>query len=204
MGQQSRQAILNGFWRGPGLYSTHAKIPVDTYFEYFEEQCRLALSDWGRYDISTLKFCHLVDFAQKILDGASRDVIDIHVKSILGGPCQELSSEIIDLTVRLLLMIQIGGFRQALTPGQESLSWRDGPLSEALKTHFNCDIVLKESVELDKAFTARNLERIAGIHVVWTTNLMDHLRMRDDKRVAIFHHASFLHYQQDWYVMEYS
>ncbi|KAF2178669.1 hypothetical protein K469DRAFT_731671 [Zopfia rhizophila CBS 207.26] len=43
-------------------------------------------------------------------------------------------------------------------------------------------------------FTASNLERIAGIQIKLTDNLADHLRMidKEDKFVAIFHHASFL------------
>jgi len=52
-------------------------------------------------------------------------------------------------------------------------------------------------VKLDRPFTARNLERIAGLKIVWTDNLPDHLRlMRDDTEVAIYHHASFLEHQK--------
>lgn len=94
-------------------------------------------------------------------------------------------------------MIQTGGFRQALTPGQVSLVWADGPLLESLAAYFNHHIVLKDSVELDRTFTARNIERIGGIRIVWTSNLIDHLRMRDDRSVALFHHAAYLHYQKD-------
>ena len=201
MGRFCRLAILNSFWNPSSPFLESRKVPVDTYFEYFEEQCQVALHNWERYDISTLKFCHLVELAGMIREGKSRGELDAHLKSELDGHCQEISEEIIDLTVRLLLMIQIGGFRQALMLGQERISWGDGPLAETLKEHFNCDIVLKESVELDNTFTARNIERIGGIRIVWTANLVDHLRMRDDKSVAIFHHASFLHYQQDWYVL---
>lgn len=100
-------------------------------------------------------------------------------------------------------MIQTGTFRQVLMAGQESLSWVDGSLTEILKTRLGHDSVLKDPIELDKTFTARNIERIGGIRIVWTCNLLDHLRMSDDEgSVAIFHHASFLHYQRSRYVMK--
>lgn len=41
-------------------------------------------------------------------------------------------------------------------------------------------------------FTARNLERVAGIRVIWTSNLADHLHLEDDDTsVRIFYHVSF-------------
>ncbi|KAK4461478.1 hypothetical protein QBC42DRAFT_270086 [Cladorrhinum samala] len=53
-----------------------------------------------------------------------------------------------------------------------------------------------ETVKLEKIFKASNLCRIAGLRIVWTDNLADHLRLSDDDtRVHIFHHASFLQAQ---------
>jgi hypothetical protein len=58
---------------------------------------------------------------------------------------------------------------------------------------------MSESVKLEKIFNARNLEHIAGIKVRWTSNLADHLRMRDDDTaVELFHYASFLRFHQTW------
>jgi len=51
-------------------------------------------------------------------------------------------------------------------------------------------------VKLEKIFNARNLGRIAGIEIEWTKNLADHLRLIDeDRKVAIFHHATYLECQ---------
>ena len=45
----------------------------------------------------------------------------------------------------------------------------------------------------------RNVERIGGLRIIWTSNLADHLRLHDDDtRLSIFHHATFLHYQKSW------
>ena len=53
-------------------------------------------------------------------------------------------------------------------------------------------------VKLDRIFTTRNLERIAGLQIIWTSNILDHLRlMVDDTRIAIYHHASCLEYHKN-------
>lgn len=201
LSESCKLAIVKGFWLAPSASVDWSKIPFDTYFEYFEDQCRLSLHNWDRYDISNLNFSHVVMIANLIQQGKTRVDIEAQLKSDTDGACQELCSEIIDLTVRVLLMIQIGGFRNVLMPGQETLAWGDGPLSNSLNSHFSRDNVLKDSVDLDKTFTARNVERIAGIRIVWTSNLLDHLRMGDnDTSVALFHHASFLNFQKHWYV----
>ncbi|KAH8593924.1 hypothetical protein B0O99DRAFT_515010 [Bisporella sp. PMI_857] len=49
----------------------------------------------------------------------------------------------------------------------------------------------KHVIMLDKKFNAFNIERKAGIKIIWTNNLEDHLCLKDeDTRLAIFHHAS--------------
>ncbi|KAH8652115.1 hypothetical protein BX600DRAFT_516190 [Xylariales sp. PMI_506] len=50
---------------------------------------------------------------------------------------------------------------------------------------------------IGKLFTVQNLVRIAGINIIWTDNLADHLRLADNgSSLFIFHHASFLKFQQ--------
>jgi hypothetical protein len=199
MWQSCKMAIMTEFWTASSACADWSKIPLDIYFEYFEDQCRLALHNWDRYDISSLNFGHIVTIAKMIQGTKTREEMEAQLKSSTNGDCPKLSSEIVDLAVRLVMMIQTGGFRNVLMPSQETLTWVDGPLSNALSTHFSRDNVLKDSVGLDSTFTARKIERIAGIRIVWTSNLLDHLRMRDDDTsVAIFHHASFLNFQKDW------
>ena len=194
-------SIMKGFWTTLSSTVDWKKIPLDTYFEYFEHQCRLALHDWSGDDISTLNFSHVVDIAKMIREGSTRAEMEGRMEIALAGNCAQLSPEIVDLTVRLLLMIQIGGFRNVHMPSQETLAWLRGPLSDSLHGNFSRDNALKDSVDLDTTFMARNIERIAGIRIVWTSNLLDHLRMLDnDSSVALFHHASFLNFQKNWYV----
>ena len=102
----------------------------------------------------------------------------------------------IDLALRLWLMIPIGCFRQISVPGSE-LEWRQGSLYDGIAAQFAKSSLVKESVSLGKVFNARNLDRIGGLRIIWTNNLIDHLRMHDDDtRVSIFHHATFLIYQK--------
>ena len=107
----------------------------------------------------------------------------------------------IDLAVRLWLMIPIGGFSHAVVPGQTVLPWTVGSISDVLTKNFDENPLLDTPVKLGKVFNAMNIERIAGIRIIWTDNLADHLRMRDDDTgVCIFHYASFLRYHQSWEV----
>jgi hypothetical protein len=52
-------------------------------------------------------------------------------------------------------------------------------------------------VKFESIFKARNFKNVAGINIIWTSNLVDHLRILEDETdgstsVAIFHHTSFL------------
>ena len=52
---------------------------------------------------------------------------------------------------------------------------------------------VKIECDIARAENQANLEKIAGIQVRWTSNLADHLALRDDdKKVMLFHQASFL------------
>jgi hypothetical protein len=61
-----------------------------------------------------------------------------------------------------------------------TIKWEDGPLAEALSTELSPNYSLHDSVKLPKKFNALNLEKMAGIQICWTSNLADHLSMKDD------------------------
>ncbi|KAI0020053.1 hypothetical protein F4780DRAFT_770993 [Xylariomycetidae sp. FL0641] len=97
-------------------------------------------------------------------------------------------------------MLDEGDFQHAYT-GRPMLLWKEGTiddfiratptLSSAAFTQYAAD------EKLGTFFNARNIERIAGIKVKLTTNLLDHLLLREElKTVTIFHHASFLKHHQ--------
>ena len=79
-------------------------------------------------------------------------------------------------------------------------SFEENQQYPAMKNYFHAPRLLdNEHVKLEKIFSALNLGRIAGIEIQFTNNLADHLRLmgEDDKKVWIFHNASFLRVQRN-------
>lgn len=175
-------------------------MKYNKYFLYYAEQCRLALHDGGRHILARTRH-DVIDIAVHLKHLATRLQIREILRPKLPHPPPDDADKILDntiyLTIRLLLMISIGGFQYGVSHCSQ-LCWKDGTLNEFVQQRFNPLQVLKgASIKLEKIFNTRNLQRIAGIQVIWTDNLADHLSMRDDDtRVAIFHYASFLKHQQ--------
>jgi hypothetical protein len=100
-------------------------------------------------------------------------------------------------------MIPIGPFLATdgmiTLSGETYLLWKEGTMTEFVSGIFSPQTFVKERVKLGKGFNVRNLKRIAGIEIRWTSNLADHLRMReDDTAVEIFHYVSLLRFHQNW------
>ncbi|KAE9365104.1 hypothetical protein N431DRAFT_496266 [Stipitochalara longipes BDJ] len=90
-------------------------------------------------------------------------------------------------------MIDVGGLRQGIKLGQISRNWTHGSLKDFINSTFPSTKELSDNVKLERLFTARNIEWVADIQVIWTSNLADHLQLEDDDtKVRIFSHASFL------------
>ena len=120
---------------------------------------------------------------------------DISIKLQYDG-CEESDVEAInasiDLAARLWLTLSIGSLQRSVTPGS-TISWNHGRLADTLIDVLSPKFKLSDSVKFPKAFNAANLEKIAGIEVVWTSNLADHLCLKeDDTKVMLYHQASFL------------
>ena len=106
---------------------------------------------------------------------------------------EKLLDALLDLAAGLYLTVSIGSLQNSLTPGR-AIAWEDDwTLAEKVHTSLWPAPQLSEHVKLPKSFTAVNLERIAGIKIVWTSNLADHLSLTsDDTKLILFHQASFL------------
>jgi hypothetical protein len=99
------------------------------------------------------------------------------------------------LATRIFAMISIGPLASEIS-AKHSLPWTQGTFSDAVHDYFNqpphIELDSKDDV-VSKDLTCHSIERMSGIEVLWTDNLLDHLRLVEgDKKLCVFHHASFL------------
>ncbi|KAH7072577.1 hypothetical protein FB567DRAFT_480974 [Paraphoma chrysanthemicola] len=197
----TRHSIVDALWPSPTNSTIEQQyLELEPYFDYYIRQCHNALVDGGHH-VLTRTHQDIVDIARHIESNGTRDSIKVHLKSKFTTPNRPEEDSIlnntIDLAARLHLMVNVRSTRSFIS-GQMQLNWTNGGLKDCVSEHFKESRVLgSDGIRLDTLFTAANLERIAGIRVRFTDNLADHLRLidKDDKIVAVFHHASFLHRQ---------
>ena len=104
-----------------------------------------------------------------------------------------LAPSVLDLAVDVWSMLSVAKF-----PGDisydEPIPWESNvPLTDLVCKCFPLIPESQEIVKLPQAFTAAHLEKIGGIQVVWTSNLADHLLLKeDDTKLMLFHQVSIL------------
>ncbi|KAF4455853.1 hypothetical protein F53441_1885 [Fusarium austroafricanum] len=192
---EAKKAIAVALWDTPG---SEVEPDLKFYFKYYIKQCELiALHDGGCHTpLSTHE--DIMAIVQLLRRSRTREEIRRQLLLSCSLPGSEACCDhSIDLAARLLLMVEFGNLPYAYS-GFRPIEWATGSLKDFITERFESKPVLGHSkVKLDKIFNANNLGKIAGIEVVWTTNLADHLRLlKDDQAVAVFHHASFLKRQQ--------
>ncbi|KAH7397461.1 hypothetical protein BKA66DRAFT_454396 [Pyrenochaeta sp. MPI-SDFR-AT-0127] len=166
------------------------------FLSYYTQQCKHALHDRGKH-VLVRTHQQILDITSQFRQLVPREEINSNLRQLFTSKSdreQEILNNSIDLAARLYLMISIGDSKYAVSSGT-SLIWEKGNLKDFLSTYFNEPYVLSGSnIKFEKTFNAYTLERIAGIKVKWTNNLIDHLRIieADEKTVEIFPHASFL------------
>lgn len=172
---------------------------MSSYFEYYSKRVQRSLLDGGRH-ICINTHSDVVRIAKQILSGRARD--DVYQEIASHTNPNDVPSNVdainntIDLCASLLLMTEIGQSQIGLS-GHTPIHWSGNLLKTALGEHFTAQRILDvENLKLEKLFTGRNLGRIGGLQIIWTTNLADHLRLVDDSQsVFIFHCTSFLQLQ---------
>lgn len=173
--------------------------------DWFEEQCEAAAS---QLSVQTYReLLQIVAYLQSTEKGQHRSMIAEKLQTTV--PTAETPPELatinasLTLAVRIWLSTSIDSLQRMVTPGNPIL-WDSGrSLDDAIDNVFPPKGQSTEMVQLPKAFTAANLEKIAGIQVQWTSNFADHLSMKDDDtKIMLFHQASFLELHRDstWYV----
>ena len=194
-GAKTKCDIIRHFWgltvRPEELVSR--EIDFEPYFHNYTLECLSALQA-GR-KIKVTKHRDITDIVQ-LLKVRCRQRIKDELSSQLPLPKPVDEDEVLNASVklaaRLFAMSHFGDLPHEHS-NQTCVPWTDGLLKDSVIKHFSKAPVLEDRVKLEKAFNARNLYRIAGIEIYWTNNLADHLRMmEDDRKVALFHHDSFL------------
>ncbi|KAK3367854.1 hypothetical protein B0H63DRAFT_442549 [Podospora didyma] len=205
----AKDALCNHLWANlhpatsQRLHSPN--INLDAYWTYYHKECSNALHDGGRH-VATRTHNDIIECAHQLQAGMLRDDIKTLLSSKLStehANKDEMLDNSVDLAASLLLMASFGTFSYGFS-GKSRVCWNTPTsLRDFLATYFEPEPKStfannsNETVKLEKIFKASNLDRIAGLEIVWTDNLVDHLRLTDDDtRVHIFHHVSFLNIQR--------
>ncbi|KAJ0423242.1 hypothetical protein BJY00DRAFT_59252 [Aspergillus carlsbadensis] len=191
----TQEAIAVRFWGSKGFKLEH----LAPYFQYYTEQCRIIyLSLKSSLPLKT--HCDILEIASDVLSGLPRSEVKeslVARYTNLDQDSEEIVDACIDLTVRLVFMLDVGHLRNTFT-GRPKLVWGTGSIHEFMRLEFpESHSNHNSTIRLQKGFHIYNMVRIAGFRIELTTNLLEHLQLRDqDQTVTIFHHASFLHSQQ--------
>ena len=166
---------------------------LSAYFtDWFEEQCEAAAAEVSVRNLDEL--LEFIGYLQEANGGQEKICSKL---GSAGTSFDTATNASITLAARIWLSISVGSLSHYVTPGQSYVlwenNWEHGILSKVVHDTLWPKAQTTEKVKLPKVFTAANLEMIAGIRVQWTSNLADHLSLRDDDtKVMLFHQASFL------------
>lgn len=173
----------------------------ESFFTRYTLLCKLAVNK--DREVEKVTHRHLVEIIALLKDhGSTREEV---AATVMLDPViahsENLARTLADLAAGLWLMLSISKY-----PGDisydEPIIWRDheklmeehyelnkGPIDKNFSYHYNST----DLVKLPQAFTAAHLEQIGGIKVIWTSNLADHLLLKDDDtKLMLFHQVSIL------------
>ncbi|KAH6642297.1 hypothetical protein C7974DRAFT_302775 [Boeremia exigua] len=193
---KTKSSIIDAFWKPSSIPGPLVNPNIsDVYWKFYHKECERALHDGGRHVLARTHQ-DLVDIATLIHEQQSREHIRQKLRQKLTRTHDnedELVNRAIDLTATLLLMVDCTNVEYGFS-GNQQLEWKTDSLTQCLETYFGTKPELgHEGVKLPRIFNVGNLDRIAGIEIVPTANLLDHLRLvDDDTQLYVFHHAAFL------------
>lgn len=157
------------------------------YSSWYGDQCGDSIGA-----VSRMTMGDMVDII-KLIRSQSETRETVREKTLGKHQHQFKESEVdvaITLAARLWSISSIDSLSPPFSTGY-SIEWKTGSLHSTLIRHFQPSST--EKGKLPSSFTAEKLDRIAGIKIRWTGNLLDHLKMTDDdSAVYIFHQVSFM------------
>lgn len=181
------QYLFNGEPKG--------KLSHEGYIDYYKRQWSGFAPYAGRQFAATSSPQDIAHLIQNILNANTYEKLMEMMEST--NTEKEARERSIDLAARLIVMVSLGGVKNQVSP-RRSPRWEGGLLGDFIRGLFNSNITLScKQTRLPKSFDAWSISNVAGIEIVFTDNLVDHLRLvEDDTRLLIFHHASFLEYHR--------
>lgn len=199
--------IIFGFELVPSPSTNKFHDGFEAYFRRYAVLCQLAANK--NREIESLNHSHVAKIILSLRDRTKtkssfceHELADVGITnakyrtegSLLNAPNScDIDVLLIDLAANLWSMLSIGKF-----PGDvsydEPIQWESNQtLDELLDNHFPRRFESEDRVKLPQSFTAANLEQIGGIEIVWTSNLADHLLLKDDDtKLMLFHQVSIL------------
>jgi hypothetical protein len=199
---EARLEIIRQLW--PSLLPSaqlRKEIDWNSYFSFYNRECNAALVEEGKH-LYARSHNDLLQITRLLRTEPTRQEVKLKIRQrftqhrpIADEEAMLIGS--IKLATRILAMTNTGPLANEVS-GQRSISWSNEPLHEAVNTHFEEDLDSEfENYILGSELTARNIDRIAKISIIWTDNLVDHLRLVErDKKLCVFHHASFLRHME--------
>lgn len=201
---QIKAAMVSELWGQEGRVRPGCGMCDNSLFwNYYVDECTNVLHDAGRH-IALRTHQDVVEVVRLLRTNIPRSEIKKQARSKLMSSEHHNEDELLDnsinLAASLLLMIDFCGSPYGFS-GHTEMHWVQGSLADYLDHYFGEPCALTNTrVKLEKNFNARSLIRVAGLEIVWTDNLADHLLLSDDDtKVHIFHHATFLGCQKDRY-----
>lgn len=198
--ERAKSDILDALWAIDHERQTRWSKDTNAqpFWAYYGKECEHALREAGSH-VAVRTHQDILELASQIKADMTREEIKGHLRVLKftkpHANDEEMLENSVDLAASLLTMCHHRNDFSHSFSGQNEVRWKGcQPLRVVLAACFSENPVLgHEKVKLGKAFTARNLQRIAGIEVEWTDNLLDHLRLtNDDTKVHVFHHTFFL------------
>jgi len=175
-----------------------SEISWKAYFDYYRRQWQYFSQQGSTCFAGFEELCYAVE---QLTRGATQEdlIQELRKRHQTSSPqtyTEETFRNSVSFAARAAVMLRFGRLQHEVHPDR-SLNWETGSLREFLESHFDAKPQLGcDSIRLVKSFDGWSLENIGGVRIEFTDNLADHLRLvDDDKVVRVFHHASFLEYQ---------
>ena len=214
---QARVAIMQDLWPDRATLSSKELYLVwDAYFEHYTRHCNTLFPPTQSLRKDAITHRELLQFIHLLEGAADREKIrklpqDETKRSELARKIQGNSwrfpagsgydatmNDLIVLSARILTMTTLAGPPVSFDKWRSMcvLPWDIGSLQNAVHSYFNqspgIPIQSKDDI-VGVDLTFYNIERVSGIKMIPTDNLLDHLLLVDeDKKLCVFHHVSFL------------